>query len=316
MTINRDRVAAVALPLLLVAFIIIFSLLKPELFFTTSNLRTILVTQAVLAILSLATMIPLILGEFDLSVGANLGLGAILATGLQVKSGSGFVIGIVIALIACSLVGLINGIFVVRFKINAFIATLAMSTILSSIVLWYSGGSTLSEGVSTTFKAIGHNSALGIPLPVIYVVIVGAVLWYLTEQTPLGRQMYAIGGSRDAARLSGVRVDVIMIGAFVLTGFIAGIAGVLQAASLGSGSPTIGPAFLLPAFAAAFLGATAIRVGQFNVIGTVLAVLTLQTGITGLQLLGAPYYIEGLFNGVALLVAVGATVFLRRAATA
>jgi ribose transport system permease protein len=316
MRLDRDRAAAIALPALLLAFVIVFSLLEPDLFFTDDNLRTILVTQAVLAILALATMIPLVIGEFDLSVGANLGLGAILAAGLQVKTGSGFVLAILVALAACTLVGLVNGLLVVRFRINAFIATLATSTILGSIVLWYSEGNTLYAGISPTFKSLGNDSVLSIPLPVVYVVVIAAVLWYLLEQTPLGRHMYAIGGSSEAARLSGIRVPLITVGAFVLTGLIAGFAGVLQSASLGSGNPTIGPSFLLPAFAAAFLGATAIKVGKFNVIGTVLAVITLQTGITGLQLIGAPYYIEGLFNGVALLIAVGATVFLRRTSTA
>jgi Ribose/xylose/arabinose/galactoside ABC-type transport systems, permease components len=312
MKFDREMGAALALPALLVAFVVLFSLLKPDLFFTTDNFRTILVTQAVLAILALATMLPLVLGEFDLSVAANLGLGAILAAGLQAQSGASFGTAILVALLACSLIGLINGILIVRFKINAFIATLAMSTILASVVLWYSDGNTFSTGISSTFKSLANDSLLGIPLPVVYVVIVAVVLWYLLEMTPLGRHMYAIGGSRDAARLSGIRVDAITIGVFVVTGLIAGLAGVLQSATLGSGNPTIGPSFLLPAFAAAFLGATAIKVGKFNVVGTVLAVITLQTGITGLQLIGAPYYIEGMFNGLALLIAVGATVFLRR----
>lgn len=316
MNVNRDRAAALALPALLVGFIVLFSLLEPDLFFTSDNLRSILLTQAVLAILALATMIPLVLGEFDLSVGANLGLGAILSAGLQVKSGMGFGPAILIAIAACTLVGLINGLVVVRLKINAFIATLAMSTILGSVVLWYSGGDTLSSGISSSFKSLGHDYLWEIPLPVVYVIVVAVILWYLLEMTPLGRRMYAIGGSSEASRLSGIRVDLITIGAFALTGLIAGLAGVVQSAELGSGNPTIGPSFLLPAFAAAFLGATAIKVGKFNVIGTVLAVLTLQTGITGLQLIGAPYYIEGLFNGFALLIAVGATVFLRRTAPA
>lgn len=308
------RLSRIALPVILVGFIVFFSFARPDRFFTVDNFKTILATQSVLAILAIATIIPLIIGEFDLSVGANLGLAAIVVTGVASEQGQSFTVSVIAALGASTAVGLINGVLVAKVGVNAFISTLAMSTIIAGSVLWYTGGNVFYENIPSTLLTLGQGEIGGIPIPVLFLAGVSIVIWYMLEHVPVGRYLHALGGSKEAARLSGLHVVALTLFAFTLTGFLAGIAGVLQSATLGSGNPTVGPQFLLPAFAAAFLGATAITPGTYNVVGTVVAVFTLQTGIIGLQLMGVPFFVEPIFTGVALILAVAVTRFLRREA--
>jgi ribose transport system permease protein len=140
---------------------------------------------------------------------------------------------------------------------------------------------------------------------------VGLVVWYVLERTPAGRRVYATGGSIEAARLTGVRTSTVIVLALCTCGLIAALCGVIVASRVGAGEPTTGPGYLLPAFSAAFLGSTQFRGGRFNVWGTIVAVYVLATGVKGLQLAGAPVWIPDLFNGVALLVAVGLAKYQR-----
>lgn len=313
-TVGRQRVlASMALPILLVALVLVFSILRPATFASWENARAILLTQSVLAVLSVAVLLPLIIGEFDLSVGANLGLGAVVIPGLIVKQGLSVPVAIVLGLLVCTGVGLVNGLLVAKVKITAFIGTIAIATVISGVVLWYSG-STAIYGLPSSVSSIARASVLGVPLPVVYLLAVAGVAWYVLTLTPAGRYMYAIGGSKDAARLAGVNVERLTLLAFMATGLLCGIGAVIQTASLGVGNPSVGPPLLLPAYAAAFLGATAVKVGVFNVWGTLIGVFTLAVGITGLSLLGVPPWIEPLFNGLALISAVTATRYLRREA--
>ncbi len=302
--------ARIALPVILVALVVTFSILAPTTFFSVANAKTILNLQAVLGILSLGLLLPLIIGQIDLSVAANLGLGLILVTGLTSQQGLALAPAIVLAVGACTLVGLVNGWLVTRLQINALIATLGMSTLLTGAVSAYTNGGVFYDVPSALLK-VGQGQLIGIPLPIVYALVIAVVVWWVLTRTPLGRYLYAIGGSADAARLSGVPVRQLTVLAFAAAGFLAGAAGVVQAGILGSGSPTVGPPFLLPVFAAVFLGATAIEPGVFNVWGTIVAVITLQVGVTGLALVGAPFWIEPLFTGVALLLAVAAARYLK-----
>lgn len=312
---RRTQIAAsFALPSLLLALIVLFSLLQPDTFATFANLRAVLLTQSVLAVLSIAVLLPLIIGEFDLSVGANLGLGAIAVTGLISKQHFSLTAAVILGVVICTVTGLINGLLVAKVRINAFIATLGTGTLISGVVLWYSDSTTISEGLPDSLTAISRQSIAGVPLPAIYLLIIALVVWYLLDFTPLGRYLYALGGSKDASRLAGLNVDRLTILTFTATGLLCGIGGVIEAAGLGIGNPSVGPPLLLPAFAAAFLGATAFKVGTFNVWGTLLAVFTLAAGITGLNLIGVAAFIEPLFNGGALIIAVTATRYLQREA--
>lgn len=296
-------IANYSLLLLLVALLIIFSTLAPTTFASVANLNTILSSNSVVALLALGALFPLVVGQFDLSVGANLGLASILATGLPSERGFGAGEAITVALVASTLVGILNGVMVAKGRIDAFVTTLGMSALITGGVVWYSDGSTFSTNIPNGLIALGRNDVFGVPYAVVFLVIVVTLVYYVLNNTPLGRYLYAVGGSADASRLSGLNVSALTIFAFTASGLLAGLAGVLQAAQLGSGNPSVGPAFLLPAFAAVFLGATSFRRGSFNVTGTVVAVFTIAVGVNGLVAIGAPFYIEPLFTGAALLTA-------------
>jgi ribose transport system permease protein len=304
--------ARIALPVILLIFIVVFSALRPDTFFTSANLTTTLALQAVLAILCLSLLLPLIVGELDLSVAANLGLAVVLVTGLTSQDGWPLPFAIGVALAVSALIGLVNGVLIARVGVNAFVVTIAMSALVTGAIGGYTQGNVFYENIPQGLVDLGRGDLLGIPKPVVYAAVIAITLWYVLSSTPLGRYLYAIGGSKDAAALSGVPVKRLTVLAFVGAGLLAGVAGVVQAGILGSGNPTVGPPFLLPAYAAVFLGATAIQPGVFNVWGTVIAVLTVQVGTTGLVQLGAPFWIQPIFEGAALLIAVIVSRWLKR----
>lgn len=311
-TSRRDRAGDLAgrvmaqygLIVVFAALIGFFSVVQPNTFFTTQNAQTIAAGKAVVAILALAAMAPLIVGQFDLSVGFQLGLTQTLCAGLMLKQHESAVAAVAATLVVGVLFGLVNGLLVVRVKINAFIATLATGTLAAGLTQWYSNGESIFGTMPATFLKLGRDQLVGIPLPLIYVAVFGVALWLVFEYTSWGRSCFAIGGNPRAALIAGVRVDRMTIQCFVLAGALSSVAGILSVMILGSADPNVGPDFLLPAFAGAFLGATSIRPGRYNAAGTFVAVYLLAAGITGLQQMGAASYIEQFFNGGALLIAV------------
>ncbi|MFL5846637.1 MAG: ABC transporter permease [Solirubrobacteraceae bacterium] len=284
---------------------VLFALWVPDSFLTWTTVQGVASDQAVTALVALAIVIPLITNTYDLSVGAMLGFALVFLSYLTEKSDipTGFLAAIV--LVACALLGCITAILVVYVGVNSFIASLAMSSILSAIALLLSdGGQQILAQTGTAFQDAGRAQPLGIPISFIYVIVLAVVLWYLFEHTPLGRRFYAVGGNERAARLTGIDTGRIVFASLVASAVIAGFAGVLLTSKLGISDVTLGPSQLLPAFAAAFLGATQIKAGRVNVWGTVLAVYVLATGIKGFQLAGANSWVNDMFYGVALAGAV------------
>lgn len=306
-TVQRSRpwvrsLSANGILLFLVLMIIVFSIALPETFFTWSNSKAILANQAIPIILAIAAVLPLSAGEFDLSIGAVMGFSALTCITL-INAG----VPMVAAVAACIVVGLaiggVNAYFVVVLKVNAFITTLGMATILAGLNVVLTNSSLLVLN-DDGFKLFTRFELVGLQVVVLYAVIVSVVAYLLLERTPYGRYLTATGMGRPAARLSGVRVDRYLASSFILAAGIAAIAGVLMASRGGTGSPTLGPEYLLPAYAAAFLGATSVRPGYFNVWGTVIGAFLLAVGSNGLILMGAASWVTNIFNGVALLVAV------------
>lgn len=292
------------------AMIVVFSLLRPDTFATSGNFTTIVNNQPVLVILALGAMITLVVGGFDLSLPSTLSLSSALAVGLQVKSGIPWVPVLIICLLLGLAIGLINGLIIARGGLNSFVVTLATSTILIGFATWYTGGQVLFGQVDAGFKSAGQGTWLGFVHPVFLALALVIGLWYLLEHTPIGRQMYAAGSNPDAARLSGVPTSSLTVLAFVVAGGLAALAGAVQAAKLGSAQPDIGAGFLLPAFASAFLGASVIRIGRFNPVGTLIGVLLVATGFSGLTLLGVEAWVQPIFYGVVLLLAIGTPALL------
>lgn len=301
-----------SLPIAWGLVVLVFSLLRPETFPTTANFSTIFGSQAVLVILTLALLIPLTAGDYDLSIAAVLTLSAM--TVAQLNAVHGWPIGwaILVALAVGATVGAINGGIVLFFGIDPFIVTLGTGTFIQGVVLWVSDSNTYSGISSDLVDRVIVNRFLGIPLGFWYGVILCIVIWYVFEYTPLGRRLLFVGRGRSVSRLSGLRVGRLRWGALVASGTIAALAGVMYAGTTGGADPSSGLQFLLPAFAAAFLGATAIQPGRFNPWGSIIAVYFLVTGITGLQLLGVKSYVQQLFYGGALVLAVALSQLARR----
>lgn len=287
--------------------IVTFGIWVPDTFLTTQTLRSVVSQQAVVAILALALLVPLAAGVFDLSVGAMLGLGVVLVCKFQ-SMGVGYVLAIALTVAIGAAVGAVNAFVIVFLHVDSFIATLGTSSILGAMVYWVSGNQQIVTGISPDFVRLGQGSLWGIPLPVVYLVLLAALLLYLTEYRPLGRKLYATGGNEVAARLSGVRTHRLIVVSLIVSAAVAAFAGVVFAATIGSGSLTAGPPFLLPAFAALFLGSTQIHNGRVNVLGTLVAIYVLGAGVKGLLLVGAPFWVGDLFNGFALIAAVALAV--------
>jgi ribose transport system permease protein len=299
LNIAQDQ-ATVAILLLL---ILLFALVDPGTFATWRNFQTIFTTQAVSACVALAALLPLVAGEFDLSLGYNLGFAGIV--GAQVGAHGGSALTVVAATLGVGLlIGVVNGLLVVSLRINSFIATLAVGIGLSGISEGVSGGQTLFQGIPQSLLQFGQGTWLTLVYPFWIVIGLVAVFWYLMEWTPFGRQLYAVGGSPSVARLSGIKTGNLKVTAFAIAGVLAALGGLFSLAQTGSANPSYGSSTLLPAYAAVFLGVTAFRRGTYNVRGTAIAVLLVAVGVSGLELLGAPVWIEPVFDGAVLLVAV------------
>jgi ribose transport system permease protein len=283
--------------------IIVFAIWVPDTFLRVNTVTAILGDQAITAMLALGIIIPLAAGVFDLSFAGVAGASVAVTAWAQVE-GYNPVVASLLALVVATAVGAINGFVVVGLKVNSFIATLGMSSLLLALTYWITDGKQIVSGFSDRFLELGTLQVLGIPLPFYVMLLLAAVVYVVIEYLPVGRYLYASGGNPVAARLAGVRVNRIVFGSLVTSSLVAGLAGVVLAARLGTASPDIGPSYLLPAFSAVFLGSTQIKPGRVNVIGTLLAIYLLATGVKGLQLAGAPVYVDDLFNGAALIIAV------------
>jgi ribose transport system permease protein len=289
--------------LVLIALIVGFSIGEPTTFATAANFKTIANTQAVLVMIALGVTVALAAGEFDLSVGSVTGFsGAVLAYLTSTHHWSSAA-ALVLTFAAVAVIGLLNALFVVHFRVNSLITTLGMGTFIGGIAVAIAGNTTIGNLPSAVTTPIG-KSIDGVQAPVFLALGLVVVLWYVLEHTPLGRHLFFTGEGREAARLAGVRVNRLRVGSLVCSALAAWLAGVILAGQTDGAVTTFGQPFLLPAFAAAFLGATTIRPGRYNAWGTLFSVLLLAVGTTGLQLAGAADWVTDVFNGAALVLAV------------
>jgi ribose transport system permease protein len=292
------------LPLAWVGVIALFGALEPDTFLTSANFQTIFGSQAVLAVVTLGLLIPLTAGDYDLSVASVLSLSAMVVALLNVQEGWAIGPAILAGLMAGALAGVLNGAIVVLLRVDSFITTLGSGSFISGLVLWISNSNTIGGISDRLVDPVIVWDLFGIPLAFYYALALCVVVWYMLEFTASGRRLLFVGRGRRVARLSGVRVERARWGALTASGAIAGLAGVLYAGTTGGADPSSGQTFLLPAFAGAFLGATSIVPGRFNPWGSFIAVYFLVTGVTGLQPLGAESFVQQLFYGGALIVAV------------
>jgi ribose transport system permease protein len=295
--------------------IVVFGVWKPHLFLTQATLHSVASSQAIGAMLAIGVLVPLAAGAFDLSIGATINLSAIIVAWLQTTHHFNMWPAMIIAVGATFLVGVVNGFIVVKLRINSFIATLGMATVVAAVQTIVSGNSQPNPPITAAWSNLTQRTVGGFQIVVLYLIVIAVFFWWLLEHTPAGRYIHATGGNQEAARLAGVRVDYWTWLTLIISATVAGIAGVFYS-SLSGPSLTFGSTLLLPAFAAVFLGSTQLKPGRFNVWGTMLAVYVLATGVKGLELVTGVQWLNDMFNGVALIVAVGFAVWRQRTAAA
>jgi ribose transport system permease protein len=299
------RIGAVYVWILIV---ILFSIISPSEFPTSSTATSILDEYAITGMVALSLIVPLAAGVYDLSIGNTLALsGVLVAYVLQHTSWSPIIAGIVV-IAACVVIGLVNAFVVTVLKVSSFIATLGTGAIMAAITSALSGDQTLTGRVGAGYSKLATLSVGGVQIPVLYMLVIAVALGYWLERTETGRQMYATGFDPETARLTGVPVNRIVGLSLVTSACIAGFAGMVLAAQVSAGSPDVGSSYLIPAFSCAFLGATQVREGRFNPWGTVIGVLLLGTGNVALLVSGGPTWTPDLFEGCVLIAAVALTV--------
>ena len=280
-----------------------FGAAEPTYFPTTDNLAAILNNGAVLAILTCGLTVVLVVGEFDLSVAAAASFGGSLAAVLDTEGHVHLALVILAVVGSGVVIGLLNGILVTKFQIPALIATIGVSSLLVGLSLWITDNTVIFSGYSDAFQMLGRWSVGGIQAPVFYLLLCATFLAVLLRYTATGRHMYATGGNRAASRMSGIRVERQVVAAFVIAGVLGALAGLVYTARQVSLTPEFGVVFLLPAFAAAFLGSVTLTRRTFHIIGTVTGVYLLETGTVGLLMFGAPAFTQQLFAGAVLILA-------------
>jgi len=306
--VELERFALLIAWLLIIA---IFGAIAPETFLTWPNFSSIFGSQAVLVILTLGLIIPLTSGDIDLSIAQVLTLSSMIIAVLNVNYGWPIGFAIMAAIVAGFLTGLLNAFFTLYFRIHSLIVTLGTGTFLHGLTLWISSSRTIGGVDWGLVNAVILTRFLGIPLAFYYALALALLLLYVVEFTSFGRKALFVGRGREVARLSGIPVTRVRLICFAASGVFAAIAGVLYAGTSGSADPNSGTQLMLPAFAAAYLGATAISPGRFNPVGSMIAVYLLVTGITGLSILGIDTFVQDLFYGGALVIAVALSQLVR-----
>lgn len=311
---HRRRTAewleAYALLACLVVAAVFFSVYGPtsDTFLTAANLRVLVGGQAVVALVALAVLVPLCAGKWDLSVGATAAVAAVFSA--SVMSSGSLIAAVITGLVLGLAVGVVNALVVTRFKVSAVITTLGMISLLQGLINMKTGGVAVVSNIPLSLIDLGSGTWVGIPRIAVVVLAVALATHYLLEHTPYGRYLYALGENPTAARLVGLRTNMLGFSTFVVAGLLAAIGGILAVARSGGAAPQLGDQLLLPALAAAFLSAAAIKPGRYNVLGLLVAVYFLAVINNGLNLAGAEPFISSFVNGGALIIGVGMANYL------
>ncbi len=308
----RRLLPVYGLPSIAVLLVVLFSALFPDTFPTLANANALIDNKAIIALLSLAVLAPMAAGKIDLTIGFGIVLWHILVISLQLNYHMPWQLAVFIVLLFGAGLGLINALLVEFAQIDAFVATLGTGTITYAIALWYTGGRQVVGPLPEGFYAIDGTHVAGLPISAIYVLLLSVALWIVFDYLPLGRFIYAIGANPRAAALNGISVRRYVTLSFVASGVMTAFAGVVLASQLQIGQASVGLDFLLPALVGVFLGSTTIKPGRVNVWGTLVGVAVLAVGISGIQQLGADFYVEPLFNGVTLIASIGIAGYAQR----
>jgi ribose/xylose/arabinose/galactoside ABC-type transport system permease subunit len=289
----------------------VFGIIEPS-FLTLSNLLMGLRQMAILFLMGLAATFVLVEGGLDLSIGSVVGMGTVLVCGLQ-KSGTSVIIAILVVLITSAAIGFANAVNIVLLGVPPFIATIAMMFIIQGLELVYSGGRVITTGIQGSFKFLGQGWIGPIPFLVVIILVIAFVAYILMSKTKFGRYAYAVGKNKTAVYLSGVSTSKYRILLYVLTGMIGGLAGIMLGSRLGSAPVWAGQKLLLPAFAAAYLGASTNKEGEFGVFQTLLGAFLINGLNNGLSLIGYGWYWQQILLGIVLLLSVSVSGLRKKA---
>ncbi len=299
--LGLDRFSALYLWAL---FMLFFGITKSGTFLSSATFNLVVQENVIIGVLGLAFLVPLATGTYDLSIGAMMSMSLVISSSLSKVHGMNPLLATLIALVACAIAGFIAGFFVIKLRVNSFIATLGMSQLVTAMIRWTSDQS-ITSAFPDWFRNIGKTKFLfGLSRYVYFFLILAVVIWYVFEHTPLGRYMFAAGGNPEAARLAGVKTDRMVWGSLVVSAVIAGFAGTIYAWKVGNYADAVGPGYLFPAIAAVFFGASQLK-GRPNVWGTLIALYALAWGIYGLNLtISNATWVQPAFYGISLLAAV------------
>lgn len=296
-----DRLRQYGLIVALLILVIAFSFAN-EYFFTASNLLNVARQVSVTAIVAVGMTFVIISGGIDLSVGSNLAFSGVVASGAFVSTGSA-PLALLAGIATGGIIGLVNGVITAKGRITGFIVTLAMLGIVRGLSFIVTGGNpvTASDGAFTSF---GVGTVLGIPVPILFTIVIIALGWFALNKMKFGKYVYAIGGNERASRWTGLKVDGVQIAVYVIVGALAGLAGVILAGRLGSGQPFAGDGFELDVIAAVILGGSSLSGGRGTILGTVIGVLIIGVLNNGLTLLDVSTYWQMVVQGAIILAAV------------
>jgi len=300
---------------ILIIEIVVFSIWAPQTFATWDTVKQVLDGYAITALGALALVVPLATRTFDLSFAYVMSLSGVVAAHLVATEHASMGVALIVGMAVALVIGFINAFVVVVMNIDSFIGTLATGSIVQAFITYFTNDVSITNPVLTgSFSQLGQKSIHGVILPVFYALAIAAILWFVLGYTPVGRRLYASGFNPDAAKLANIRVNRLRFCSLLVSSLIAGFAGVCLASTIASGSPTGGNGFLLPSFAAVFVGATQLKNGRFNAWGTLLAVLMLGTGSVGLNLATSAPWAVNMFTGIVLIGALAATGLRRKSA--
>jgi ribose transport system permease protein len=279
------------------------ALLSPD-FLTVGNLFDVTRQVSINAVISFGMTVVILLGGIDLSVGSILAVSS-LVIALLMRAGEAASLATLIGILSGVLMGAVNGLLVAKGRVAPFIATLGMMTLLRGVALVLSQGSPISGFSSEFFSALGGGYLTRIiPLPVVWMLALFAILWFVLDRTVFGRHVYATGGNPEAASLSGVNVERVQILVYTLSGFTAAVAGVILTSRLDSAQPTAGEGYELDAITAVVLGGTSLAGGRGGIFGTLLGALLIGVLNNGLNLVGVSAFYQQVIKGSVILLAV------------
>lgn len=274
-------------------------------------LQGIFARQTPLVFLGMAVVATMAVGEFDLSFPSIYGLSGAVVSALVILHGWSFPVAALAAIGLALVFGVVNALLVVRAGINSVIVTLGIGSVAIGLGGWISDETSVS-GLDYSLSNIALARVLGLPMIFWYGVVLVAVFAYVLGATPLGRHILFVGANREVARLAGIPVTYVRVGAWLTSALLCGVAGVVTAAGLGGFNATSAREYFLPAFASVFLGTVAVVPGRFNPLGMFIAAYFLITGVFGLQLLGYQGWVTDVFYGGVLVAAVAASAYVQR----